>query len=272
MRILCHALLTLAAIPIQMTLILIWPRMAKVFPMKYHKLCTRIFGFQIRISGKMSPHRPTLFVSNHSSYLDIIVLGSIIPASFVSKSEVANWPVIGFLAKLQRTVFVQRKRTKVGKHSQTLSERFKKKQNLILFPEGTSTDGNHVLPFKSSFFSVALEEEQDLMIQPVSIAYTHLNRMPLGRMWRPYFCWYADMPLGPHLWRMLGLGYTTISVKFHPPVNPKDFKDRKQLAQACGETVCIETMKLLKKENRKNRNLLSRIKRGAKKLKSPKQP
>ena len=107
--------------------------------------------------------------------------------------------------------------------------------NLILFPEGTSSDGNAVLPFKSALFSVAQVEPhgRPLLVQPVSLAYTRLDGMPVGRALRPYFAWYGDMTLAPHFWEVAGLGHTTVDVVFHSPVTIAGYESRKALADHC---------------------------------------
>ena len=140
------------------------------------------------------PKRPVLFASNHISYPDITVLGSLIPGSFIAKAEVAHWPFFGWLAKLQRSVFVDRQVRSTARQRDAIAERLATGDALILFPEGTSGDGNRVLPFKSALFSVARNRERaaPITVQPVSIAYTRLDGMPIGRRLRPFFAWYGD--------------------------------------------------------------------------------
>jgi 1-acyl-sn-glycerol-3-phosphate acyltransferase len=183
----------------------------------------------------MSRNRPTLFVSNHTSYIDITVLGALIPGSFVAKTEVAQWPLYGWLAKLQRTVFVDRKRNTAHLQRDQLQQRLAAGDNLILFPEGTSNDGNRVLPFRSALLSVAeaSSPEAPLVIQPVSVAYVALNGIPMGHGLRPLVAWYGDMTLGPHLWQFSRLGKVTVVVEFHPPVDLKDAGSRKDLTRYC---------------------------------------
>ncbi len=181
-----------------------------------------------------------LFVSNHCSYSDVMVLGSVIMGSFVAKAEVARWPVFGFLAKLQDTVFVERTGIRAREQRDGMIQRLAAGDNLILFPEGTSDDGNRVLPFKSALFSVAqhpLENGDTVKIQPVSIAYTQLDGMPTGRALKPYLAWYGDMELASHLWELAGLGMITVEVIFHTPVAMSAFGSRKALAAHCHETV-----------------------------------
>jgi len=192
-------------------------------------------GIEIATVGTMSRHRPTLFVSNHTSYLDITVLGALIPGSFVAKAEVAKWPLYGWLAKLQRTVFVDRKRNTSHLQRDQLQQRLVAGDNLVLFPEGTSNDGNRVLPFRSALLSVAETPlpNVSLTVQPVSVAYVTLNGIPMGHGLRPLVAWYGDMTLGPHLWQFSRLGKVTAVVEFHPPVAVKDAGSRKDLTRYC---------------------------------------
>jgi 1-acyl-sn-glycerol-3-phosphate acyltransferase len=231
--------LTLSLIPIQLIFVLLSSRLAERLPVFYHRLCCRIFGFDVVTVGEISRARPTLFVSNHTSYLDIPVLGSILPASFVAKTEVANWPGFGVLAKLQRTVFVDRKRGTTHRQRDDLQARLDAGDQLILFPEGTSNDGNRVLPFRSALFSVAERQTagQVLTVQPVSVSYTSLNGLPLGHSLRPLLAWYGDMTLGNHLWAFCRLGRVRVVVEFHPVTTIGQFPSRKELTRHCFDLV-----------------------------------
>lgn len=201
-----------------------------------HYMVCRILRINIVQIGAPCSEAPVLFVANHTSYLDIPVLGSIALGSFVAKSEVAGWPVIGPLCKLQRTIFIQRKAAQAGDQRDVLRDRLVNGQNLILFAEGTSTDGCHILPFKSSLFSVVetpLKDGRPIYVQPVSITAIALDGLPMGRTLRPLYAWYGNMSLGGHGWPMLKLGRMTVAVEFHPAVRSTDFKDRKALAGYC---------------------------------------
>ena len=208
---------------------------ARWLPRFFHRHWCRIFGIHVRAHGQISPDRPTLFVANHVSYLDIIVLSSILDASFIAKSEVAGWPILGLLARLQRTLFVERRRPRAAVQRDEISERLRAGDSLILFPEGKANDGQRVLPFKSALFSVAERHEGDkpLTIQPVSLAYTRLDGIPLNRAFRPQYAWFGDMTLMPHLFEMLGIGTVTVEVILHDPVMSDGFETRKLLAQFC---------------------------------------
>ncbi|HZF34257.1 MAG TPA: lysophospholipid acyltransferase family protein [Candidatus Angelobacter sp.] len=220
-------------------------RLLNIIPMVYHRLCCWLLDIHIEIRGNMSTARPTLFVCNHTSYLDISVLGSIITGSFIAKAEVADWPVFGYLSRLQRTVFIDRQRRTTTHHQRDqLAQRLDEGDNLILFPEGTSNDGNRTLPFRSALFGVAERKGESgraeplpLAIQPVSLAYVRLNGMPIGRSLRPFLAWYGDMELLGHLWHVAGLGRITVAVEFHPPVTLAQFGSRKALSEHCQRAV-----------------------------------
>ncbi len=208
----------------------------------YFKGVTWICGLQVVARGvPVVAQRPALFVCNHVSYLDILVLGSLLDACFVAKAEVADWPGFGFLSKIARTAFVNRSRNASARERDQLRGRLDQGDALILFPEGTSNDGNRVLPFKSALLSVAegmtIADGSPLPIQPVSIAYSRLDGVPLGRALRPFYAWYGDMTLAGHLFAALGLGLVTVEVVFHPVVTLADFANRKALTNHCHDRV-----------------------------------
>src|SRR5438094_6465579 len=150
------------------------------FPRFYHRWCCRILGLRVRRIGQPTSGRPVLFAANHISYLDITVLGSLLPASFIAKREVRRWPLFGWLARLQRSVFIDRQVRSTKEQREAIAGRLAAREALILFPEGTSGDGNRILPFKSALFSVADHAATGpVAVQPVSIAYTRLDGMPI---------------------------------------------------------------------------------------------
>lgn len=208
-------------------------------PLLYHRQCARIAGMALEVRGTISRDRPTLFISNHSSYLDITLLGALVPGSFVAKQEINGWPFFGMLARLQRSVFVDRRASQVLRDRSQIDGRLAKGDNLILFPEGTSSDGNRTLPFKSALFAVAEARPggRPVTVQPVSITCTRLDGIPLGRGLRSIYAWYGDMDLVDHMWQMMKSGRLTIVVTFHPPVTFADFASRKALAEHCHRQV-----------------------------------
>ena len=230
----CFAALTLPLMPVQAVLLRLSPRAARMLPHRYHGLVARLLGIRISVTGKLPKSGPLLLAPNHVSWLDIVVLSAVAPVSFIAKREVAGWPFFGWLAKLQRSVFVDRdKRHKTGAAHDELSERLKSGDVLVLFAEGTSHNGSAVLPFKSSFFAAA--ERLDVPVMPVSLVYTGVYNLPLTRRWRPLFAWYGDMELAPHLWQALLTGPIEVNVVCHAELPPHS--SRKALAQKAETTV-----------------------------------
>jgi lyso-ornithine lipid O-acyltransferase len=226
--------LTLAGMPVQWLFLKLNSRAARVFPNLYHRLVAALFGIHIRVRGKSVTGEGVLLVANHTSWADIIIFSAVTPLSFVAKAEVARWPLFGTLARLQRTVFVERaRRSATGEIRDEIRERLLAGDTLLLFPEGTSHDGNRVLPFKSALLGAAeavLANGQHVKVQPVSAAFTGLHGVPMGRENRPLFAWYGNMEMVPHLWEALKAGPLDVVVQFHPPFS-LDVMDRKTLAK-----------------------------------------
>lgn len=222
--------------PLQLLLIWLWPSGAKWLPHIYHRGLCLLLGIRVEVSGQGLPPGPCLVVSNHVSWIDILVLSSVAPLSFVAKREVAGWPLFGLMAKLQRTVFVDRdKRHATGLHRNELQVRLSGSETLVLFPEGTSSDGASVLPFKSSFFAAATAP--DVSVVPVSLAYRQTYNLPLTRRNRPHFAWYADMELVPHLWAVLCGGPLLVTVVVHDALGVEARAQRKRAASVAEATV-----------------------------------
>ena len=226
---------TALLLPAQAAAAILKLRWAKRIPMLYHRGVARIIGMRIDVRGEIAGGGPTLFVVNHASWLDITVLDTLVKGCFVAKREVASWPLFGLLAKLQRTVFVERAPSRTLEQRNSMVLRLEAGQSLMLFPEGTSGDGNRVLPFRSALFAAAEEPiaGKPVTVQPVTIAYVGLNGVPMGRRNRPLFAWYGDMALVPHVWGVLGAGPSTVAVRFHKPVTIASFASRKGLAAHC---------------------------------------
>jgi lyso-ornithine lipid O-acyltransferase len=226
---------TLALMPVQWIGLALGCRWVSTLPTFYHRWCCRLLGFRVRTIGRPTTRRPVLFAANHISYTDITILGSLIAGSFIAKSEVAHWPFFGWLARLQRTVFVDRRIRSTATQRDEISQRFAAGDALILFPEGTSGDGNRILPFKTALFGAAAQRGriEPVVVQPVSLAYTRLDGIPIGRAYRPFVAWYGAMDLLTHLWGMIGLGTVEVVVQFHPPTRLTDCGSRKALAGYC---------------------------------------
>lgn len=238
-NLLAVAIVGILLVPAQQVALRLGRGHAYYVPRLFHRAVAAIIGIRIVQVGEISEARPLLFAINHASWLDITVFGSMTPVAFVAKREVNGWPVFGLLARLQRTVFVDRTRQRTAGHRDEMLVRLDEGERIGLFPEGTSSDGNRVLPFKSAFFAIA-EHRTDgkpLSVQPVSIAYVGLNGLPIGRDDRPTVAWYADMDLAPHLWGVLAAGQVTVTVQFHPVVTIDQFGSRKELARHCEDVV-----------------------------------
>lgn len=211
---------------------------AKVRLFLYRGLC-RVCGIEVILHGKPAETRPLLIASNHVSYLDILAFGATAELEFVSKAEVARWPIIGSLARLADTVFIERLRSKTLEARKDMAQRLGENRTLVFFPEATSGDGNRLLPFKSALFNVvhAVDDGHGVTVQPAAIAYTRLNGLPTGVGWRSFFAWYGDMSLFDHAWKFLQLGQTTVEIAFLPPLNNGSELDRKALARAAEDAV-----------------------------------
>jgi len=224
---------TVLCMPVQWLLLKTGAGAARRFPHWYHRRVAALFGLRIRVVGQPVTGEGVLIVANHTSWADIVIFSAVMPISFVAKAEIARWPFFGTLARLQRTVFVERtRRSATGEMRDMIRRRILAGDALVLFPEGTSYDGNHVLPFKSALLGAAearLASGAYVKVQPVSAAYTGLHGLPMGRENRPLFAWYGDMEMVPHLWEALMAGPADVVVQFHEPLS-LDGMDRKALA------------------------------------------
>ncbi len=202
----------------------------------YYKVLARILGIKVRIVGEPVRDRAALIVSNHVSWADIVVIGSIMPVAFIAKSEVRKWPLVGITAKIQRTVFVERnKRQQTGDAIAEIVARLASGTTMVLFAEGTSSDGNRVLPFRSALIGAVKEagnrSEAGILVQPMSISYTGLNGIPMGRQYRPIIAWYGDLDFLPHIKALMDRGAVDAVVSFGEPAMADGATDRKAMAK-----------------------------------------
>jgi lyso-ornithine lipid O-acyltransferase len=215
-------------------------------PIWFHRGLSRAMGVRIRTQGQAAQPGPVLFVANHISWSDIPVLGARIRGSFVAKADVAGWGPVGWLASFSHTVYVSRdRRSSTAAQRDEIAERLRAGGSLILFPEGTNSDGTGVLPFKSALFSV-VDDVPGLIVQPVTIAYTHINGLPVTRQQMPDIAWVGDTELAPHALGFIGLGRITAHIIFHPPLDPANFADRKALARQCHQTILAGYRQLMR--------------------------
>jgi 1-acyl-sn-glycerol-3-phosphate acyltransferase len=245
--------LTIPLMPVQAAFLRFNPRLARSFPNWYHRNVCRLLGIRVTIEGELVRDKPVLLVSNHTSWLDIPVLSAVAPVSFVAKKEVGGWPFVSSLARLQRSVFVDRtRRTAVGQATGEILRRLAQGDTLVLFAEGTSSDGNRVLPFMTSLFAAAKpsmkngERSPDAVVQTLSLVYTKLHGIPLGRADRPFVGWYGDMEMRSHAWRLLKAGPLDVHIRVGAPVPLADFADRKHLARHSEAQVRENVVRILR--------------------------
>lgn len=256
--------LTLPLMPVQALFLRLSPRLARSFPQWYHRRVCWLLGLRVRIDGNVSRDNPVLIVANHTSWLDIPAVSAVAPVSFIAKKEVGSWPFVSSLARLQRTVFIDReRRTSVGDTTEEILARLRAGDSLVLFAEGTSSDGNRVLPFKTSLFAAAKpsalraamrrdwqdasgEPNRQVLVQTMTIVYTRLHGIPLTRSERPLVGWYGDMEMAPHAWQLLQAGPLDVTIKIGRPVPLDAFMDRKALAKYSEEEIRREHVRILR--------------------------
>lgn len=231
--------MTLALLPFYLLTLPLGISLAEAIKRLWFKGACGLSGLRVNVIGAPSAQPGTLFVANHVSYLDIPVLGSLAEAAFVAKAEVAYWPVFGFLSRIAGTIFIRRKAADVKAQSALLRRKLNSGKNLLIFPEGTSSDGTHVLPFRSSLFAAVSDGVGEPgLVQPVSIAYTHYRdgaKLVCGL--QAFYAWFGEMELLPHLLTVFGLAGATVEVRFAAPVPAEAFKSRKGLAAYCQDVV-----------------------------------
>ncbi|MEZ5875536.1 MAG: lysophospholipid acyltransferase family protein [Hyphomicrobiales bacterium] len=243
---------TVPLMPLQLLFLWTGSRYARTFPNWYHRQVCRIVGVRLNIDGAIAQSQGVLIISNHVSWLDITVLSAVAPVSFVAKQEVASWPFVSWLAKLQRSVFVDReRRSEVGDKANEILNRLEAGDHIVLFAEGTSSDGNTVVPFRTALFAAAKPTGgkpmgSNVSAQTLALTYTRVYGLPLGRRGRPQVAWYGDMDMASHAWKLLGLGPLDANIRIGPPVPLDDFPDRKALARYAEEKVRNDVVELLR--------------------------
>ncbi len=218
---------------------------AGLVPVLFHRLFLRLFGIRVAVFGHPpQPGTPTLVVANHVSWLDIPVMGSLVPLSFVAKREIASWPLVGHLARLQRCVFLDRTRkAATADANAAIATRLAGGEAILLFPEGTTGDGCRTLPFRSSLVGAARAAlaapgaPAEIRLQPLAIAYTGRNGLPVTRRERPEIAWYGDMELAPHVAGFVRGGPLDVSLVWGEPIPFGAASDRKRATAAAERAI-----------------------------------
>ena len=202
------------------------------------KTMCRVIGIEVAAVGSLSGTAPRFVAANHVSWTDIIAISSLYPLTFLAKSEVKDWPVLGYLARLQGTVFVDRgKRGDIPQVNAALAQELRQGKDLVVFAEGTSSDGSHVLKFNASHFAMLRDlatGPESCAVAVIPAAFAYFPRKGVGKI---DVGWYGDMTFVPHLWSLMRRGGARCEVRFGAPIDPRDFPDRKALAEATQRAV-----------------------------------
>jgi 1-acyl-sn-glycerol-3-phosphate acyltransferase len=238
------AAVTLVLIPFQWIAVALRLTAMRRIPVLYHRIVCALLDVHVSVAGTRLEERPLLIVSNHVSWLDISVITSVAPVVFVAKREVASWPLFGLLAKLQRSVFVDRnQRHKTPDVNAEIARRLADGDPVLLFGEGTSSDGNRVLPFRTALIDAARDVLsaaslfRRVCFQSLFLSHTGLHGFPLGRQHRPVVAWYGDFALGPHLMGVLRRGAIDVVLTWGEPIPFDETSDRKAVARALEASV-----------------------------------
>ena len=245
-KLLVLGLCSLVLIPLQMLGIHFGWTIIHHLPVLFHRILLRLFNVRVIEKGTPPGDAPTLVVANHVSWLDIPVIGSTHPLSFIAKSEVEGWPVVGLFARLQRSVFIDRQRRKsTAEVNDELAHRLVKGEVIVLFAEGTTSDGNRLLPFRSSLVGAAQaalmhDSVEQVFLQPLAISYVRRNGLPITRRDRPFIAWYGDMDLAPHLKLFLEGHPVDVAVTWGEPI---PFNGNRKEATAAAESAVRKALK-----------------------------
>jgi lyso-ornithine lipid O-acyltransferase len=236
--------LTLVLLPLQLIGIAFDLRLQRTIPHLYHRVLCALIGVRISELGRRSADGRVLILSNHVSWLDICVISALAPVVFVAKSEVAGWPLFGWLARLQRTIFINRRaRHQTGAATREIAARLLGGDAVVLFAEGTSSDGVRVLPFRSSLVGAvhhalgSSTHHTHITVQPMSLAYVGFGGVPMGRGLRERVAWYGDADLVPHLLHLLSSGAVDVTVSWGEATAYDISADRKAIARDAEKSV-----------------------------------
>ena len=234
MRLILITLVSLLIIPVLYLSLKLKLPSSRWLPLVFHRCMRWIIGIKVTVVGQASVDRPMLILSNHVSWLDIVVIGSVMPLSFIAKNEILAMPVFGFMAKLQRSIFVNRtRRAETGKANAEIAARLEEGDPIVLFAESTTSDGNRILPFRSALVGAARDSivsgstTTHVCLQPMALAYHGADGLPTGRMGRARIGWYGDMEMGAHLTGILRGGPLDVTLRFGTPLAYDKDADRK---------------------------------------------
>ena len=218
--------------------------LARNIPPFFARTICGLLGLRVRFEGEQLGPKPRMIVSNHVSWSDILVFASRETPCFVAKSEVAGWPMLGTFARVQETIFVRRdSRADVPRVNAAMAEKMMAGEDVLLFGEGTSSDGEGVLSFKPSHFAAARDllrlypAVASVTVQPAAIAYVSAGGQKLDAAGRRRLAWVGDAELAPHVWQLLKSAPVDCVVRFGAPLAFSLDSDRKAIALATEERV-----------------------------------
>ncbi len=247
---LCLSVFIALTIPIQFFLNIFKLRLKNIYPLFFYKVIKNIAGINIDAEGfeKINKNGTgTLYIANHVSWFDILCLGSILNARFIAKKEVASMGIFGFLAKLSNTFFIDNSnKNKIYQYNNFIREKLINGESLILFPEGTTSDGNSIRKFKSSLFECINSSESLINVQPISICYVRKNNLPMGIYSRRLIAWVGETSMVSSMKEFLSSGSITVNLIFHQKVSMRQFSNRKELSAFCEEQILVGLNKQIK--------------------------
>jgi len=239
----CLLPITILLLPIQFIAVKLQLGLRKKIPLLWHRLALKLVGMNVVVKGNPPTHGSLFIVANHVSWTDIPVMGSIMELCFIAKQEVDELPGARTLARMQRTVFVKREeKNAVGEQVNEITQRILAGDVMVLFGEGSTGDGSHIGEFKSSLLGAAQYAitgggVKEVIIQPVSIAYTGLQGMPLGRFTRSNTAWCGDLDLAPHALYIMLKSAWDVEVTFGEPIRFDEHTNRRKVASEVREQV-----------------------------------
>lgn len=233
----------LVVIPLQFLINALRLPFWSVLPRAFHRLGCIFLGLRVHVVGQPATGRATLLVANHISWTDIVAIGSVADVTFVAKREVGDWFFVGMLARLQKTIFVDRtRRSDAGRTSREMAQHLASGNAVLLFAEGQSDIGTHVLPFRSALVGAAQHAmidagARDVLIQPLTIAYTRLQGLPVSRNERALIAWIKSRSVKQNIREILTGSVKDVTVAFGAPRPLSETDNRKLVTKAAEDEV-----------------------------------
>ena len=242
-------LIIIISIPMQTLFNIMGFKLKKLYPILFYQMIKISTGININFDKTKHNKKNlgVLYIANHVSWFDIICLGTLLNARFIAKKEVSKMGVFGFLAKLSNTFFIDNEnKTKIIEYNRRIQKKLRAGENFIIFPEGTTSDGNGIKNFKSSMLQCSFDENNQINIQPISICYSKLNNVPMGIYLRRNIAWVGDTSMVAAMINFLRSGRITVDIIFHEIKSVSNFNDRKDLATYCEKLILSGLNKKIK--------------------------